>query len=65
MGLFFACILAMGLVFFLLFSYDMIQGKLTRYTTWKELTDQQWVFFIGTFGIPVGLFGLLVVRYTS
>lgn len=61
MGTLFACLFAVGIACLGLFTYDLIQGRLTRYTTWKELTGEQWFFFIGSFLIPIGLVGLMVV----
>ena len=65
MAIFFACLFAVGMVCFWLYTYDLIQGRLTRYTTWKELTTAQWLFFVGSLGIPIGLIGLLIIKYTS
>lgn len=62
MSMIFACLFAVGMVCFWLFTYDLIQGRLTRWTTWKELTGEQWFFFIGSFLIPVGIIGMMFTQ---
>lgn len=62
LSLFFVMAFAAGVTFFSLFVLENIQGRMTRHTTWKEMTIDQWVFFLGTFFWPIGFIGLLITK---
>jgi len=62
LGLLFAMVFAAGLTFFSLFVLENIQGRISRHTTWKEMTIDQCVFFIGSVLLPIGLIGLLLSK---
>jgi len=60
LSLFFAMAFGVGAMCFWLFVGETIQGRMTRYTTWKEMTIDQWVLFLGSFLWPIGFLGLLL-----
>ena len=62
LSLFFALAFAAGLTFFSLFVLENIQGRMSRRTTWKEMTAEQWVFFLGSFLSPIGLIGFIFTK---
>lgn len=62
MAIFFACLFGMGMACFSFFTYEVILGRITRYTTWKELTGEQWLYFLGSLLIPIGLIGLFFIK---
>lgn len=65
MAIFFGCLFSMGLIFFWLFSHDMIRDRITRYTTWKELTGKQWLYLLGSLLMPIGFVGLLFIKHAA
>lgn len=62
MTLFFAVGFSIGLTCFFIFTKDVIDGKLTRNNTWKDMTIDQWVLFFGTLLLPISMFGLFIVE---
>jgi hypothetical protein len=36
-----------------LYVYDVIQGRISLRTKWRDLTVEQWVFAIGVFTAPI------------
>ncbi len=58
----FACLFAGGTVCFSLYVLEMIQGRVSISTKWKDLTVDQWIFYIGSFCMPVGLVGLVMTK---
>jgi hypothetical protein len=62
LSLFFALALAAGLTCFWLFVLENIQGRMTRRTKWKDMTIDQWVFFLGSFLWPIGLIGFIFTK---
>ena len=62
MSLIFAMLYGAGLTYFSLFVLENIQGRITRRTTWKEMTIDQRVFFFGSVLLPIGFIGLLFTK---
>ena len=63
-SLFYNCLFSVGLASIALFCYEMIQGRINRYSKWKDLTVDQWFLAIGSFCLPIGFFGMLAVKYS-
>jgi hypothetical protein len=61
-SLFFALAFAAGVTCFWLFVSESIEGRMTRRTKWKDMTTDQWVFFLGSFLWPIGMIGLLITN---
>ena len=62
LSLLFAIAFSTGVTFFSLFVLENIQGRISRRTTWKEMTAEQWVFFLGSFLWPIGLIGFIFTK---
>jgi hypothetical protein len=62
LSLLFAIAFSTGVTFFSLFVLENIQGRMTRRTKWKDMTTDQWIFFLGTFLWPIGLIGLIFTK---
>jgi hypothetical protein len=62
LGLFFTIAFGVGVVFFWLIVLESIEGRMTRRTKWKDMTTDQWVFFLGSFLWPIGMIGLLIIN---
>lgn len=61
LGLIFAASMSMGMVFFFLFWLEVVQGRLTQSSKWKDMSVDQWVFFLGALLMPIGIIGLVMV----
>jgi MFS superfamily sulfate permease-like transporter len=62
MNLFFVgCVVAgmISLICFSLFVREEFKGRLTRRSTWKDMSTYHWVLFFGTMLFPIVLFGML------
>lgn len=62
MQILFACMFAVGLTCIALYVLEVIQGRLSIRTVWKDLTIDQWMLFIGSFFTPIGFVGVLLTR---
>jgi hypothetical protein len=58
----FALAFAGGAGSFAAFTFEVIQNRVTRQTTWSQLNADQWVMVIGSALLPVGLIGMLFTR---
>jgi hypothetical protein len=49
----FALLFVFSITSFALYSLDLIQGHVTRFTRWSELTVEQWIYSIGILTAPI------------
>lgn len=59
MSIMFAQLFSVGIVCIALFVREHTLGRMSRNTTWSELTIDQWVLCIGIGLTPVGFTGML------
>lgn len=62
MNIIFITSLLIFIVSFFLYVNEVINSRVGRYTTWKQLTRSQWVFVIGSLQFPVIALILLISR---
>ena len=58
----FAMFFVTGIVCSVLYMLEFTQGRASRYTPWRELTINQWIFWIGALLAPIGFFGMLFFK---
>jgi hypothetical protein len=56
----FALLFAFSVICFALYSLDLIQGRVTRFTRWSDLTFEQWIFSIGILTAPIWIVGMFL-----
>jgi hypothetical protein len=56
----FAVLFALSAACCFLYIYDVIQGRMTLGTKWRDLTVEQWVFSIGVFTAPIWIVSMML-----
>jgi hypothetical protein len=62
MNLAFLIMFGAGVGCFALFVLEHTQGRISRCSTWSEMTVDQWIMCIGSLLAPIGFFGILFTR---
>jgi hypothetical protein len=62
MNLFFVGCFVAGMICFSLFVREEFKGRLTRRSTWKDMTTYHWVIFFGSMLLPIALVGMLFTK---
>ena len=54
--------IAVGIFGFLGYSYEVLAGRVTRFTRWEDLTAFQWIYTIFQMQTPLVLFIALLLK---
>ena len=56
----FVLLFAISVSCFALYTYDFLQGRVTLRSKWRDLTAEQWFFFIGGITLPLWIIGIIL-----